>query len=293
MTLTEGVYTAAAFTGPTAVAYDDRSNFFVHLGAIMRGTLLTRLGFFLLIIPFVYLIGMTIVDRSAWWTADESAQQLRAAFLYGCLVAAALLGVIEWFRQRGTEDGRRRAGAVILIFACMVAFFPITAVIYAPVIRDLPARAQTETELKQIYEAIAVYAAQSPEGTLPDGDAEDFRLTGDAWTETAGDLAEPAREYVYLMYRVANEQEALELLADTGRSTRDSNAPDRARLPQSSSESNLVMPGSYPLLFEPYDWARGGGNVLYLDGRVEIVRRPAFPYTDALIQAVEEMRAGN
>ena len=272
----------------------------------MRGTLLTRLGSVLLIIPFVYLIGMAIADRAAWWTADDATQQFRALFLYGCLLVAASFGVVEWFRQRDREDGRFRVGAVMLIFACMVAFFPITAVVYAPVIRNLPAHMQTETELKKIYAALEVYASTSPQNMLPDGNQE-LRLEGAAWAEVAGEeIAKVADDYIYFANRAAEERRALEFLDPLKRlisssppidtvidaETGEPYYPNRLALPQVKQPADeVLLPSPVPILFEPFDPPRGGGNVLYLDGRVAFVHRPQFPYTDALIEAVEEMRA--
>ncbi len=221
-----------------------------------------------------------------------------------CIIVGVLLGVAAVF---------------------MIVVLAVLAAILLPALaraREAARRASCMNNLKQCELIFKIHADDDPGGYWPPLSSAEPMLMFEPDSVDPGFFADPQilfcpsnpdagasgvigdHSYVYFGYALTSEDELLAFLesypgfmqrgADF---TQDLPAPsgrgsfggdEFLRLREDVGADAGVSPGEIPVMFDTAsNHVPAGSNVLYLDGRVEFVRSPGFPITQAVAEALD------
>lgn len=281
----------------------------------VKGAPLLSIGAAVLALPFGCFFAVAIYDRSILWDPNSVQAAARFWIFVTSVPVGLVFGVLAFRRANGRQEWAwQRSRASLLIAFSAIAAFPLTAIYFAPTIKQLPKDDSSYRHLKAFYSGLEAYAREH-DGMYPPMAKQPGKFMFDANDETmaaftdgrifisetdvdfqrVGRPATPKTEqfddwsFFYLGNAVTSENELLALLDEYQKNWRaagvSNEGPGSAFLgaPQlitlrAAPRLREVLPNAdpskVPIVIERTDNHKDGGNVLYLDGRV---RFHAYP----------------
>jgi prepilin-type processing-associated H-X9-DG protein len=291
-----------------------------------KGFPLLSVGAAVLSLPFVCFFAVAIYDRSILWNPNSVQAAARLWIFVTSVPVGFVFGVMAFRRaNRRQEWAWQRSRASLLIAFSAIAAFPLTAIYFAPIIKQLPKDDSSYQHLKAFYSGLEAYArehggmyppmAKQPGKFMFDANDETMAAFTDGRifiSETDVDFQRVGRpmtpkteqfddwSFFYLGRATTTESELIALLDEYEKnwSAAGVSSGSHEPTPRDSTQSPTLRtaprlrdvlpdadPSKIPIVIERPDNHKDGGNVLYLDGRV---RFHAYPREFPYTKAIIE-----